>query len=91
MSVNWLYFLIPNFIINLILAIWIKKEFSIFKKPKMIYNKNGILVDIHEEYKEFKRHDELSFLRLLIGLNILLFPKIIIFLIILFSYGVSLK
>ena len=91
MSINWLYFLIPNFFINLIIAIWVRGKFSIFKRPKMIYNKNGNLVNIHEEYHEFKRHDDLNFFRLLIGLNILLFLKIVLFLILLVSYGLSLK
>ena len=91
MSFNWFYILIPYFLINLLIAIWVKRKFSIFKREKLIYDKNGILVNIHDEYSEFKRHDELSFFRLLIGLNIFLWIKTGIFLILIFSYGLLLK
>ncbi len=69
-----IYFLL-NFLLSLYVYFDIKKFYT--KKNIITEGETPELIDVHEKFKVFRRNDKFSFLRILLGLNLLFWPKLI--------------
>ncbi len=73
-------FLCIYFVINFLLSLYLYNDMKRFHQARKIITTGETpeLIDIHEKYKEFRRSDKLSYLRILLGLNLLFWPRIIL-------------
>jgi hypothetical protein len=84
----WIYVLI-NFVLSLYIYYNQKKFYvkKFIKKERLTPD----LIDVHDEYPEFRKTDQLSYLRLFIGLNMFFWWKLIILILLTIMIIVSLK
>lgn len=91
MNLLWIYILTPYITINTILAILIYRKYKIYVNPKIIRNSNNEEYNLHDKYPEFKRYDNVSFIRIIFGLNFLVVWRVILSIILILFYGFKLK
>jgi hypothetical protein len=73
-------FLCIYFTVNFLLSLYLYNDLKRFHQAKKVITTGDTpeLIDIHEKYKEFRRSDKLSYLRILLGLNLLFWPRIVL-------------
>ncbi len=73
-------FLCIYLVINFLLSLFLYNDMKRFHRARKIITTGETpeLIDIHEKYKEFRRSDKLSYFRILLGLNLVFWPRIIL-------------
>jgi hypothetical protein len=86
MEKGWVIFLGIYVFINTLIALYTYFKLKKFYDQKLVMEtkENGEqeVVDLHQKYHVFRKTDKLSFLRLLIGVNLLFWPKLILMIIV---------
>ena len=81
MDTGWAIFLGIYVFINTLMALYTYFKLKKFYDKKLIMetNENGEqeVVDLHQKYHVFRKTDKLSFPRILIGVNLLFWPKLL--------------
>ena len=76
----WFVIFVTYFIINFFFSLYLYNDLRRFYQKRNIITDGDTpeLISIHDKYKEFRRNDSYSYLRILIGLNFLFWPKFIL-------------
>jgi hypothetical protein len=81
MGYGWAVFLGIYVFINTLIALWVFFSLKKFYDPKFVEETKddgtAQMIDLHKKYEAFRKTDKLSFLRILIGVNLFFFPKLI--------------
>lgn len=102
MVFSLIYFLVPYFIVNLLLSFKIynfqKKFYEINKTNTLTNNEAPVSSDIeygniniHDNYPEFRRYDKLSFIRIFLGLLFLFWIRFSIIISLNFLFFIAVK
>jgi hypothetical protein len=85
------YFIIPYLIFNLWFSYYVYNYSRKFYEPKIVPDNKQGSIDIHDKYPEYKRYDQVSFLRIFFGLTFLVWIRLILITFFVFLLWLSLK
>ena len=91
MSLIWIYISIPYLFANIVLSVIIHRKYKKYVNPKLIKDTNNELYNLHDKFPEFKRYDNISFLRIFIGMLFMVWIRLLGFFLIAIIYGINLK
>ena len=74
---GWWIFLFVYIFFNFLLSLYVYNKSKKFYDPKSVYDENeNCKVDWHHKYRDFRKSDEFSWLRIFIGLNLFFWIKV---------------
>jgi len=77
---------------NFIFSLCLYKKYRLYKNEKLIFDeKTNETKNLHDLYPEFRRYDDISFIRIFLGLVLFVWIKILIAVIIVLNLSLWLK
>ena len=80
--------------VNFLITLYVYHKSKAFYKEAYITKEEGLeirQVSLHDKYKEFKKYDKLSVFRIFIGINLLFWVKLILFIFIKVTLIITLR
>ncbi len=80
--------------LNFLFSIYVYNKSKLFYQPAFIIHGDGLekrKESLHEKYREFKKNDTLSFLRIFIGINLIFWVKFILLVLTCISLIIALR